>query len=74
MSDVNKLYRRFRDAEKAYHEGIREAFPLSKGVTWIKGRSAQCGRVVAHSHDSRVKVLNENTGKAYWLDAYWLRP
>ena len=63
-----------QEAEDRYRKVIRDVCPIGSRVCWTYHNGLHCGPVLMHSHDTRIKVRNDLTGKEYWIDAYWVQP
>ena len=61
---------RHRQAEDAYADACRRAYPVNAEVSWMHGGHKQFGIIVRHSYGDRFLALNERTGREVWIDAY----
>ena len=73
---VEAAQKKLDDAKKAYHTAVCVAFPKGSIVEFWKGKSHITAEVLAISNSwwssPRAMIRNINTGKEYWLDAWWL--
>lgn len=63
--------KKLHDAEDRFERFLAKRFPIGSELRWKRGEHVQCGEVIATGRES-VKVRNLYTGKAYWVDSYFI--
>lgn len=49
-----------------------EAFPKGAEARYVHGDRLRFVSVVDHGYGTRIKVMGQETGREYWIDAYRL--
>jgi len=69
---IKQLLSQKHKLEKQIAQEIKKTYPEGSRVTIERGRGMIHAEVREHSSWNRVKILNLNTDKEYWIETYWL--